>query len=418
MTEGLGSQLLYRAHSGFEGALADTESERLIPLPAELVHDIWDPVAAPIRLLPYLAWAFGVEYWDDNWRESTKRNWVGYQLTFKSVRGTARALYDIISYAGRDISRNGYTLDRITTRPQQVFSGPSLTKAEREAWLQRLPQVRVWRMRESGIAPEFKSFYGASNRLRQHNKRFCFGVCAPTPSTAIQRLRRRVRWIENGVETDIHTTEFGSYFQIHRSGIAGRRVFSNQTFHRRHCYIPSDAWKRLLTIRPVPQLPWRTALTPTLQAISAEPEIVKVSGLRKHSVFNNTPMHGFFVPTSAPYRLFQRYAVLDPTIHAFRRHPCQFMGVGRYGFPPFTAWLDVSVRSKVSPWAAGFGFHHPRLKFWLPHDGRPMARVRQAARNAKSLRDKILIRMGRRLPFTAGGTPVLAGISTVTANRT
>lgn len=418
MVEGLGAQLLYRSHSGFEGALADVDCERITGIRAELIRDIWDPDTCPIDLLPYLAWAMGVEYWDDNWRESTKRNWVAYQLTFKSVRGTARALYDIINYAGRDISANGYTLDKITTRPQQVFSGPSLTKEQREDWLKRLPQVRTWRMRESGIAAPKKSFYSSSSQfhLRLHNHRFCFGGAFSVPSTAIERLKRRARWVVNNVEQNVTVTDFGSYFQLHRSGVAGRRVFSNRTFNRRSCYIPSDAWKRLITIEPTPRLPWRGASTPTLQAVVSEPEIVKVPGLRKHSVFNNTPMRGFFVPTSAPFRLFQRFPVLDPDIRPFRRHPCQFMGTGRYGFPPFTAWLDVSVYNKVCPWAAGFGFHKPRLKFWVPHDDRPMARVRLAVRSAKSLRDKILIRMNRRMQFVAGRTPVLAGIDTIIAN--
>ena len=120
----LGSRLLYRTSTGLEKALADVDGDRITDTAAELIQAIWDPWACPLRLLPYLAWAVGVEYWNDDWSETTKRAWVAYQLEFKSTRGTRRALEMAVDYAGRDVSRWGYEVIKVTTRPQKVFSGP------------------------------------------------------------------------------------------------------------------------------------------------------------------------------------------------------------------------------------------------------------------------------------------------------
>jgi phage tail P2-like protein len=426
----IGSRLLYRSATGLEKAAADVDGDRITEINAELIKDVWDPDAIPFDLLPYLSWAMGVEYWNDKWSETTKREWTKVQWLFKSIRGTADGLRMAVHFAGRDVSRWGYNVDAITRRPQTIFSGPSLTKAQREAWLAALPQVRAWRVREQGIASPWKTFYGASNDLRMHDRRFCLGgltfspdtstptTHASTPSTALSRLKRRVRWVENGVETDTRTTEFGNYFRVHRSGTEDGKIFSGRPVNSARHYIPSDAWKRLLTIQPEASLPWRRSVSPSLQAVTSEPERVKISGVRDHKVFSGFPLwNAYFVPTDASMRIYQRYAVLDPSVHAVRRSPVQFMGVGRYGFPAFTAWADVRVGNVRNRWAAGIGYFVPRNKFWIPHNGEPLRQTRYAAVASKALRDKILLRVGPRPRFIAGGRPVLADIDTMIIGR-
>src|SRR5262249_12478428 len=149
----------------------------------------------------YLAWGMGANFWVDGWHETTKRNWVARQLEYKSIRGTLGAIRLVLDFAGRDVTPFGYQLLEATLPPQKVFSGASLTPAQREAWLETLPQLRVWRVQESWIAPIGKGFLGGNVQLRQHNYRFCLRGAASIPSTAIERLRRRARYVVNGVET-------------------------------------------------------------------------------------------------------------------------------------------------------------------------------------------------------------------------
>lgn len=184
---GEGAQLIYKGATGLERALAHVEGDRLTDINAELIRDIWDAQRVPFALLPYLAWAMGVQYWNDEWSETTKRQWVAIQWLFKSRRGTAWALRTAVDYAGRDVSRWGYDTGKITTRPQKIFSGPSLTREQREAWLAKMPQVRVWRIQEEGFAPMGKSFLGGRGPLRQHNHRFLLTPVLPPGSLQLAR---------------------------------------------------------------------------------------------------------------------------------------------------------------------------------------------------------------------------------------
>jgi phage tail P2-like protein len=165
-----GSSLLYRQAAGLEQAMADTDATRLMALDAEIVLATWSPEDCPIALLPYLAWAMGVNFWNDNWSETTKRSWIAVQWQFKALRGSAAGIEMAIDYAGRDVSPFGYSVRDIVTRPQQLFPGPSISAAAREAWLAELPQVRVYYFTETGTAVADKffinfSWLGVSNGL-------------------------------------------------------------------------------------------------------------------------------------------------------------------------------------------------------------------------------------------------------------
>lgn len=173
MTEKPGSAILYRGSTGLERAMADADAERLIAIHAEAVNEVWDAWKISISNLPYLAWAEGVNLWVDGWSETTKRNWVHRQLEFKSYRGTLAGIRMAVDFAGRDVTPFGYEVLEATVPPQQVFSGASLTVAEREAWLAGLPQLRVWRIQEAGNAGSHKQFLGGNGPDRLHDYRFC-----------------------------------------------------------------------------------------------------------------------------------------------------------------------------------------------------------------------------------------------------
>lgn len=40
------------------------------------LRDLWNPATCPVSFLPYLAWAFSVDRWDEGWTESVKRQVV------------------------------------------------------------------------------------------------------------------------------------------------------------------------------------------------------------------------------------------------------------------------------------------------------------------------------------------------------
>jgi phage tail P2-like protein len=411
-----GSRVLYAASTGLERAMADVDAERLIRIYAEAVLDVWDPYRIALRNLPYLAWAMGVNLWDDDWRETTKRTWVARQWEFKSLRGTEAGIRMAMDYVGRDVSPCGYQLSKITAPPQRVYSGPSLTREEREAWLALMPQVRVWRVQERGMASFGKLFYGGSGGAgRQHDHRFCVGgsddglaLRAATPSTALSRLHRRARYVVRGLETDITVSEFGTYWRLHLRGMAGQKVFTNRPIRPDRFFIPSDAALRLITVVPRERLSWRSPVWASIEPMTSEPERIVLNGTRRRSAFCDVPMRqrAYYAPSDAWARIFERYAINDGSIELQDRRPVQFMGTGRYGFPKYTAWAAVTLKSRRR-WAVfngPFGQH----RFFLPHDGTPVLRARRAVAAAKKLVDRVLLELGP-VPRFVAGKPFIAG---------
>ena len=364
-------------------------------------REVWDPWRCPEPFLKVLAHALSVDIWNDAWTETRKRRVLANAIRVHRAKGTLEGIRAYLEFVDAKL------LDVVTV-PQRVFSGPSLTREEREAWLEKLPQVRTWRVRDRGKAG-FGMFSGNRFGKRFFEGKFCI------PSTAMKRLDRRARWVVGGQETDTRVSQAGSYFRLHIKGRAGAGVFSAGV-QDGHCFTPSTARKRLVTISPTPRLAWRSAVTPRLEAVTSEPERVVVRGREDRGVFcNGFTGAGFYRPTSAIYRIFWRFAVNDGSRVA-RRRPVQFMGEGRYGFPAHTAYLETSMPGKRKPWAAGDGITAIRKRFWLPHDGERTRNARRALTASKRASDKLLIRYADR-PQIIAGQMFRAGIDTFIVGR-
>jgi len=379
-----------------------------IPVPIDLVKR---PQETPSDFLPFLGWERAVDIWNPAWDDQTKRNVIQASIPLHFKKGTAYAIQEYVRYVGGKV----LSWDK---PPGKVFSGPSLTKAEREAWLSKLPQVRVLFFRDFGNAGAHKAFLGSHFATHTKSRNFYSAGMFPIPSEAKKHLERRATWNVNGVDTHTRVTDFGSAYQLHIPGTAGLRVFDDTPSNAGKFFIPSDAWRRLVTIEPEHVAPWRIAVGPTLRAITAQPELVAEPGQRGLSVFTGSNLqHGtgslmshdnYFIPSTSRFRLFDRFAVFDGTTF-LKRPNVQFMGVGTYGYPAHTATMHISVPSKRPRWAASSdGIFIPKTRFWIPHDPEPMKLVRWATQAAKRLSDKILIKSGPVASFVAG-RPFLAG---------
>lgn len=86
-----GSSPLERA-----AAIALAEIER-IPVP---IRQLWHPDKCPVRLLPYLAWAFSVDRWDINWPEKAKRDAIKAAMFIHQHKGTIGALRRVVEPLG------------------------------------------------------------------------------------------------------------------------------------------------------------------------------------------------------------------------------------------------------------------------------------------------------------------------------
>jgi phage tail P2-like protein len=132
-----GAQTLYRSSTGFERAAADTDAERLMDIYAESIIDVWNPWQVAYEHLPFLAWAQGVNLWENWWDETFRRSWVSRQWYLKSIRGKRAGLDEFVAAVG------GY-VKRCIVPPARAYGTKKQTPEERAAYVARFPQLRIY----------------------------------------------------------------------------------------------------------------------------------------------------------------------------------------------------------------------------------------------------------------------------------
>lgn len=68
-----------------------------VPVP---LRQLWNADLCPLPLLPYLAWAWSVDRWDENWPEATKRAVVKSSAYVHKRKGTIGAIRRVIEPLG------------------------------------------------------------------------------------------------------------------------------------------------------------------------------------------------------------------------------------------------------------------------------------------------------------------------------
>ena len=85
-----------------EHALAGATA-KLEPIPVPF-DTIWDVDTAPDSLLPYLAYAWSVDEWNDNWTDDTKREVIKNSLWVHERKGTLGAVKRALAAMNYDAS--------------------------------------------------------------------------------------------------------------------------------------------------------------------------------------------------------------------------------------------------------------------------------------------------------------------------
>ncbi|CAI2535206.1 Bacteriophage P2-related tail formation protein [Serratia liquefaciens] len=68
------------------------------------LRDLWNPARCPVKFLPYLAWAFSVDRWDEDWPEAEKRKAVSDAFYIHRRKGTVAAIRRVIENMGYAMS--------------------------------------------------------------------------------------------------------------------------------------------------------------------------------------------------------------------------------------------------------------------------------------------------------------------------
>lgn len=132
-----GKDVIYQNATGLEKALADVDAYRLTATYAELVRDQWDPYAVSRKNLAHLAWAMGVNLWEDSWDEVFKRQWVAKQWQLKYLRGSRLGLDTFVRAVGGEVKR-------CIVPPARTYPLAAYTDEERAAYIAKFPQLRMY----------------------------------------------------------------------------------------------------------------------------------------------------------------------------------------------------------------------------------------------------------------------------------
>ncbi|HFQ7673274.1 TPA: phage tail protein I, partial [Klebsiella quasipneumoniae] len=96
------SSLLPPGASALERRLAQAcsgISDLNVPL-----RDLWNPWKCPASFLPYLAWAFSVDSWDEEWNEAEKRSAISESFWLHQRKGTIAAIRHVVEKMGYSMS--------------------------------------------------------------------------------------------------------------------------------------------------------------------------------------------------------------------------------------------------------------------------------------------------------------------------
>ncbi len=64
------------------------------------LRKLWNADTCPVNLLPWLAWAFGVDEWDNAWSEDAKRATIRESLQVQRKKGSIWSIRRVLENAG------------------------------------------------------------------------------------------------------------------------------------------------------------------------------------------------------------------------------------------------------------------------------------------------------------------------------
>ncbi|MEJ0230806.1 MAG: phage tail protein I [Klebsiella michiganensis] len=68
------------------------------------LRELWNPWKCPAGFLPYLAWAFSVDSWDERWSEQEKRTVISESFWLHQRKGTIAAIRRVVEKMGYSFS--------------------------------------------------------------------------------------------------------------------------------------------------------------------------------------------------------------------------------------------------------------------------------------------------------------------------
>lgn len=384
------------------------------PLPTELVSAVWSPDNCPANLLSYLAWGLSVDIWDESWPETTKREVCRNALKLHRIKTTPAGIK-------AHVALTGATVNRIIRPPATTFARAAMTEAQRLAWLDGLPQIRIYPFATKSFA-KARNFFNGKGVTRQFfrgsphepealpvlTEQGGDGVLAGINLAAVsgdaingtawmrstrghRLFGRRATLYDRGTEKSVTLTGL--------EGLLAERILIGSPTSKRAFYgsghlgfayaTASSAEANVYTVRGIDDAQ-TFAIEGALKPVDVRPKRIAQSRTAPspRGFFGRKTFGRYMRASYAPLLIYDRIALNDPTRLGARRKVRGWYGHGRFGMPEFTAEVRVSVpmqrgKRRAARWM-GVGF----LK---APDMAPLEKAIQAVRVSKAFRDTVLI---------------------------
>jgi phage tail P2-like protein len=399
--------VLPRNRTPWEAAVEGVSSARF-PLPTQRITDVWSPDNCPVDLLPYLAWGLSVDLWDDEWPETHKREACRKALRLHRLKTTPAGIKAHVEMVGSEVVK-------MIRPPARESLRGAMTEADRLAWLDGLPQIRIYPFYHRSIAksrsflngPAGKQFFGyrdveVQSDVTDEDGDPIGGFNTEAESTAgparpIKFLRktrgfalygRRATFWDRGteVEVTVGATDFGDVDRVYLRRVAPRRMFYGHGFSVGYLRA-SAAETNVLTVR-LSDANQHFAIQPSMEPTDVRPKRIAQKRIAPASRAFFGRRGGFMRESFGPLMIYDRIALNDPSRLGARRKVLSYHGHGRFGIDPFTAELRIRVpmlrkRRRSGKWH-GSGYRQAA-------DMTPLAKAIEAVRVSKAFRDTVLI---------------------------
>lgn len=393
------SDLLPSNATALERALSEAGAAAF-DLPVDF-QAVLDPARTGEAFVPFLAWGNSTDLWDRDWSIERKRAVAKAWFRLHRLKGTLTGIEEAVRFFDAKV---------ISARrpPDGFYPGRGQNKAEREAYLAKFRQVRIYPFRSRGVA--HGAFLGAPGRTPSLFLTRFFPV---TTDAAARRGRRAFVYdpltgVEEPVTRLVRTTDSEErtaleFEQVVLPGRSGRAFFVGRALSPGRVFLTSRGAGRRIYSMAVDQTFVETttslqlsSVLPSVSPISVRPRRVALQGERvKGQLFPGAPgtrrgfLTGIYLPRSSAYlRRYDQIFLHDrDRLPDRRRMGRAFAGNVRLGMPPYRARLAIEVRGKRPSNAFGKfvrGFLHSS-------DQTRRSQAIEATRQSKALRDKVLV---------------------------
>lgn len=388
--------------TAWELALSETSGARR-QLPAHLIKALWNPDTCPADMLGWLASQLSVDIWDERWAETEKRQVCRNAFRLHRLKTTVAGIKEHVALTGA-------TVQRIIRPPARGFLSGPMTAERRAAWLESLPQVRIYPFYHRSTARPGAHFHSGPLARSFHSTRTATASSGGYASPLLFPVRRlldvervvtghlrrsrgaellgtRATLYDRGSEVDVRYQAEDGTERVYIGSVRKRSWHRAGTFSRH--LTSSSAEENVVTLRLGQQFA-SFAVDRGPDAVEVRPTQVGHGRIAPAArSFYGRFRHGRFLKAShAPFLISEKISLHDAERLGGRLKTRTFHGHGRFGIPAYTA--EIRIRVPMTRHVRRSGRWHG-AGFRQAADMTALTKAIEAVRVSKAFRDTVLI---------------------------